>query len=448
MLHNSGSKGVVAVVVYPLNALINSQSEEFEKYKKKRFNATGRDFPITFNQYTGQEDEISREKMRSSPPQILLTNYMMLELLLTRTQERSIRDAIYENLRYLVFDELHTYRGRQGSDVAMLIRRIRAQCKHPVSCVGTSATMVSGGTVSEQRKKVAEVATTLFGKRFDDTQVVNETLDLSLDPGQGLPSEAALSKAIRAGIHVNANLAALRQHPIPLWLEAEAALEQRGETLVRRKPQSVGVLAKRLSDASHEFIDACVKTLTDTLLWISTVNEAIQRRDDRNTVLPFRLHQFISQTGFVYTTLDQGENRFITLEPGIYKADEFNEKPIYPNVFSRTSGHPFICVTRAGNKLLPREFLDNSEDEDQNEDGYLLVGDDVWDPDQDLDFLPYSWFRTSKRGRVPLPEKAEFFPQLIHFDELGTGTRNQPHKISGLVHACAASFRSDKRNVF
>ncbi len=83
--------------------------------------------------------------MRETPPQILLTNYMMLELLLTRVRERSIRDGIYENLRFLVFDELHTYRGRQGADVALLIRRIRARCLQSVICIGTSATMVSGG---------------------------------------------------------------------------------------------------------------------------------------------------------------------------------------------------------------------------------------------------------------------------------------------------------------
>ena len=88
-------------------------------------------------------DEASRQKMRESPPQILLTNYMMLELLLTRTRERALRDAIYEHLRFLVFDELHTYRGRQGADVAMLIRRIRSRCSHDVLCIGTSATMVS-----------------------------------------------------------------------------------------------------------------------------------------------------------------------------------------------------------------------------------------------------------------------------------------------------------------
>jgi ATP-dependent helicase YprA (DUF1998 family) len=40
--------------------------------------------------------------MRENPAPILLTNYMMLELLLTRVQDRSIRSAIYENLRFLV----------------------------------------------------------------------------------------------------------------------------------------------------------------------------------------------------------------------------------------------------------------------------------------------------------------------------------------------------------
>ena len=80
--------------------------------------------------------------------------------------------------------------------------------------------------------------------------------------------------------------------------------------------------------------------------------------DPRYTILPFKLHQFIAQTGSVYTTLDQDEDRFITLEPGIYKQDEENKKPIFPNVFSRATGHPFICVSRVDNRLEPREFRD------------------------------------------------------------------------------------------
>ena len=140
--------GVTAVVVYPMNALINSQFEEFNRYRENYESASGRPFPITFGQYTGQERETARQKMRDAPPQILLTNYMMLELLLTRVRERAMRDAIYEHLRFLVFDELHTYRGRQGADVAMLIRRIRSRCSHDALCIGTSATMVSVGSIA------------------------------------------------------------------------------------------------------------------------------------------------------------------------------------------------------------------------------------------------------------------------------------------------------------
>ena len=102
-------------------------------------------FPITFGQYTGQEKE-----------------------------ERPIRDAIFENLRHLVFDELHTYRGRQGADVSMLIRRIQSQCEQSVCCIGTSATMVSVGSAESQRSEVARVASTVFGRPFGPDQIVDE----------------------------------------------------------------------------------------------------------------------------------------------------------------------------------------------------------------------------------------------------------------------------------
>ena len=430
LLSNASSKGVVAIVVYPLNALINSQSGEFKKYQDNYHSATGRDFPITYGQYTGQEEESKREVMRANPPQVLLTNYMMLELLLTRLQERSIRDAIYENLRYLVFDELHTYRGRQGADVAMLIRRIRAQCKHEVTCIGTSATMVSGGSVEEQRSKVATVATSLFGKAFTPSQVVNETLARSLTDSASVQSRATLSAAIRNGVTPNEDRSALIAHPVAHWMEREAAIEERGGVLVRRRPRSVGDLAGALSEASGESEAACRAALEAVLLWISTVNAAIQRSGSRDTVLPFRLHQFISQTGSVYTTLDQGAGRFITLEPGIYKADEENQKPIFPNVFSRTSGHPFICVKRQGTRLFPREFMDNSEEEEDTTNGYLSVGD-VWNPDEDLDSLPDSWFRTNKSGRKLLPERAESLPTRIYIDELGNCSETTPLKYEG-----------------
>jgi hypothetical protein len=429
LLRNPGARGVAAVIVYPLNALINSQTDELKRYADNFFRATGREFPISYGQYTGQEEEGPRERMRQSPPQILLTNYMMLELLLTRVQERSIRDAIYDTLRFLVFDELHTYRGRQGADVAMLIRRIRAKCKHDVVCIGTSATMVSGGTVEDRRRKVAEVASTLFGKQFDASQVVGETLAPSLDTSGGPPAKPALAKAIAAGITPSADLASLRVHPVALWLESQAALDESSGELLRRKPRPVGKLAEQLAEESGQPFEACLDALTGVLLWISTVNEAIQRRGSRDTVLPYRLHQFISQTGSVYTTLDRGPDRFITLEPGIYKKDS-ESKPIFPNVFSRMSGKTFICVSRSGSRLTPRELTEYVEDEETT-DGYIIVGDDVWDPETDFEELPDSWFKFSKGSRTPTKEIGHRLPTRLYYDTDGNCSETTPLEYEG-----------------
>jgi len=144
-------KGVKAIIVYPMNALINSQFNELKGYQEYYEKTTGRTFPFTFGQYTGQEKAEQRQALLEENPDILLTNYMMLELILTRSKEASLKNSIHENLRFLAFDELHTFRGRQGSDVALLIRRIKSQSKNNISCIGTSATMVSGGTLKEQR---------------------------------------------------------------------------------------------------------------------------------------------------------------------------------------------------------------------------------------------------------------------------------------------------------
>lgn len=110
----------VAIIVYPMNALINSQSEELERYRQQYESVTGDTCPFTFGKYTGQENDEQRVKMQQTPPNVILTNYMMLELLMTRADkgEEKLRKCFLDNLHFLIFDELHTYRGMQGSDVS------------------------------------------------------------------------------------------------------------------------------------------------------------------------------------------------------------------------------------------------------------------------------------------------------------------------------------------
>lgn len=432
LLANPNMQGVKAVIVYPMNALINSQTNEFNTYKANYERLTKKDFPISFGQYTGQEKEERREEMRENPPQILLTNYMMLELLLTRTQERRIRDAIFNNLQFLVFDELHTYRGRQGADVSMLIRRVQAQSKNQLCCIGTSATMVSSGSVTSQREEVAGVATKIFGRPFSSDQVIHETLTRSLHYSGDDISQKALAAAITNKIDFSAGESELRKNPITIWLENQIALEEKEGVILRRIPLAFDKVAQVLSEASGVDIETCNSCLKNTLLWVSTVNQSIQDSGSRYTILPYKLHQFISQTGSVYTTLDQGVDRFITLEPGIYKQDESEKKPIYPNVFSRATGHPFICVSVVDGKLLPREFRSAWDEDGDATDGYLILGDEVWDPIEDLDYLPDAWVKIRKGGiKVPDPKKVARFPRQVFFDQYGNYSEIDQMEYSG-----------------
>src|SRR5208283_3928302 len=112
---------------------------------------SGKPFPVTFAKYTGDTPTEERLRMRNHPPQIILTNYIMAELLLVRPDDQRFVDRAHGGISFMVFDELHTYRGRQGADVAMLIRRLKERCAAPnLVCVGTSATMVSSPDASPQ----------------------------------------------------------------------------------------------------------------------------------------------------------------------------------------------------------------------------------------------------------------------------------------------------------
>ena len=173
VLKTGSGRGIQAIIVYPMNALANSQHEELAKFIDAAYPQG--EAPVRFARYTGQEKGEAREALRGSPPDVLLTNYMMLELMLTRREDREVVRAA-QGLRFLVFDELHTYRGRQGADVAMLIRRCRHAFGNDVICVGTSATMASDGTTEDQRRAVAEVSQSLFGVDFTPEQVIGESL--------------------------------------------------------------------------------------------------------------------------------------------------------------------------------------------------------------------------------------------------------------------------------
>jgi len=115
VLQRGSGQGIQAIVVYPMDALAKSQMEELDKFLKRGFPEGGS--PVTYERYTGQESSQAREQILTNAPDVLLTNYVMPELVLTRLRDRRlVRQA--RHVQFLVLDELHTYRGRQGAGVA------------------------------------------------------------------------------------------------------------------------------------------------------------------------------------------------------------------------------------------------------------------------------------------------------------------------------------------
>jgi len=418
--------GVTAVIVYPLNALVNSQEEELRRYAENYQQSRGEKLPIRFAKFTGQEDKTRRDELEAEPPHILLTNYMMLELLLTRGGQRTLREAIYDQVRFLVFDELHTYRGRQGADVGLLIRRIRGRAKHPIVCIGTSATMISVGTLAEQKQQVAKVAEQLFGKPFKIEAVVQETLAAKFP---GAPKPDALKSAVAAPIKMDGLEAALLAHPTAAWLEDRIALAEREGQLVRNRPlrfsDVVGLLAGETGYSQAQ----CEYHLREVLLWIGATNKRLLDAGKRYTHLPFKLHQFFSQTGAIYVSLDRGGQRHITLQAGYHVPGE-PDRPLFAAVFSRYSGETLLCVSKdpAGRKLMPREFYPSEDEEDDVTKGYLIPNADLWNPETDLELLPDSWLDVNSAGLVRVQKKYQArMPQRIHYDTHGNCS-NEPRE--------------------
>lgn len=417
----------IAIIVYPMNALINSQCEELQKYKEHYEEETGEECPFTFNRYTGQEGQDVRQRIQNTPPNIILTNYMMLELLMTRAgEEENLRKCFLDNLRFLVFDELHTYRGMQGSDVAFLIRRIKALAKNKVLCFGTSATMVADEEMTEyeSKKKVAEIASCIFGSSFTPEQVIDETLTVGLlDRPIG---RTELLQNINGRI-VLKDKDTFKNYATAIWIEQNIAMKKVDGRFVRGKPVSVHVMAEQLAECCKESVEKCEAHINALL---DTCNKMNQTAD--TNLLPYKIHQFIAQTGNVYATLGKQDDREIQTVDCLYsETEEGGERTMmYPIVFSRMSGHEFYCVTLKGDTMFPRQFEDLSrnaskdedEENDNSSDGYVFIahsGDDASDFELEPDDpdIPDEWL--TNKGVFKKDVVAKKLPKRIYFKKSG-----------------------------
>jgi superfamily II DNA/RNA helicase len=424
---NGGQRtpGVKAIIVYPMNALANSQRHELEKFLRYGY-PTGEE-PVTFARYTGQESSDDRRAILADPPDILLTNYVMLELVLTRPDERAHLIRAAKGLRFLVLDELHTYRGRQGADVALLVRRLRDVCESPnLQAVGTSATMASGGTVADQQRVVGDVASRLFGAEVTPDRVIGESLRRATELTRVAADSLALSVevALAHGLGHSRTYAELAVDPLAAWIETTFGLdvEQGTDRLIRRKPTTVPRAAKELAaivGTDEGRAAAAIRAL---------LGEGSQATDPQSgrPMFAFRLHQFLSKGDTVYVSLEPEDARHIT-DAYQVRVPGHPDKALLPLGFCRECGQEYLVVSRTSRNgdvtFVPRQDRDASGGDAVT--GYLYISSDLpWPHDPVSEArVPDHWLTVTDSGEsVVIRSKEKYLPAEVWLEPDGSLT--------------------------
>nr|WP_307990644.1 DEAD/DEAH box helicase [uncultured Niameybacter sp.] len=139
-------KGVKAILIYPMNALAGDQM--------RRIQESVRGTNITYGVFNGEtpntEAEVtdvvengygSKESILANLPDILITNYVMLEHMLTNPKYRVLFEQSSKTLKFMVLDEIHTYKGNKAADVSYLLQRFQSLLAQKSVLIGCSATL-------------------------------------------------------------------------------------------------------------------------------------------------------------------------------------------------------------------------------------------------------------------------------------------------------------------
>lgn len=288
-LRHQGGKGaaltgVRALMLYPLNALIESQRERLDAWTHGFGDRLGYGLYNGMTPETVQADKQraspnwvrSRAGLRAAPPPILVTNATMLEYMLVRAADRPLLQQSEGKLRWVVLDEAHTYLGSSAAELSLLLRRVMVAFKVDPKDVRFIATSATVGNASDQ--ELSEYLADLAGASPLQVKVIGGRRVAPPLPARLTTKHALLPdvQALRA-MSPSALFDALAA--VPAIRELRSALVARDRDHVTLK-QAVGLLAlpeSRIHEAL-ELIDWC------SVAKLSEEDEAL---------LPTRAHLFL-----------------------------------------------------------------------------------------------------------------------------------------------------------
>ena len=395
--------GVKCVLVYPLNALANDQL--YYRIAKLLLRELGNP-GITFGRFTGQvrsdssrADEerrvldnpslvealvlkgsvprswlLSRKEMLDTPPNILITNYAMLEHLLLLPRNAALFAGA--DLKFLVLDEIHSYMGAQAIEVAFLIRKLKARLGLPIGalqCIGTSASLNE-----TKRPELVEFAENLFGENFGDPDhaVVTGERELhgALTKDEGTNTGFGIDEWIKV-LEVCTRFRSSTEQSIDVWnrvvldqgltkLELGGEENEFGSALLAKVSQfsDIRQLARKLSDglvlfeelAEEFFAGHPIEDTRRALRGMVSLGVLARGAEGGFPLLPARYHIAASgiEGGVITLSPDTDERWSAFLPQRSYaSADGI---PYYPLLVCRNCGEPFIEGWYDGYRLYPK----------------------------------------------------------------------------------------------
>ena len=364
-LRQRQQRGIKAIIVYPMNALANDQASRVSKFlfEDQQITPDESKLPlvsagmligeehgqhkgskIMYKTHQGEQETYhiidDRQTLIDNPPDILLTNYKMLDYLLMKPKFANLWQQP-ATLQYLVLDEMHTYDGAQGADVAFLLRRLKAKLNiNDITCVGTSATLVSG---THNKQLLSEFAEKLFGSTFNEDCLITENRQSATEIFQTINSDLnkippdnqeldyrqyqTLTEYIEAQTTIWFAKTITNNHELAGYLQRHILTKTIIEIFAELgKPMTEQSLLEKLQDKGY--------TLSSTQLASYLTLLVHANKNDNQPLYHVRIQLWLRELRRLLVSLDNDNPKFVWQED----IDENNKQAYLPPVFCEECG--------------------------------------------------------------------------------------------------------------